>query len=140
MLQGVNYARYVAPAAATLMGAEFGGEQFAIVDNYTFASAAAGSVVFVGVLMPGEVYLGGVITAAALGAGVTVAMGYAGQTAAFLAATAMNTANLVTFAQGAGPNGMGFKNTTNAPIPIFLTTAGGTATGCVDVFLSLARN
>lgn len=140
MPNGVNYAKYAAPAAATLMGAEFGGEQFAIVDNYTFASEAAGTVVFVGVLMPGEVYLGGRITAAALGSGVTVAMGYSGQAAAFLAATAMNTAGLVTFAQAAGPNGVGFKNTTTAPIPIFLTTAGGTATGRIDVVLELARN
>ena len=138
MPNGVNYAKYIAPTPANLMGAEYGGKQRATVDSFVFAGEAAATIVNVGVLKPGEIFLGGTITAAALGSGVTVAMGYAGQAAGFLAATVMDTAGLVTLARAIGPTGVGFKNTTLANIPIFLTTGTGAATGRVDVVIDIA--
>jgi hypothetical protein len=134
---GTNYAKYVAPAPLTLMGGEFGGKRRGTWDTYTFAGEAAGTIVNVGVLKPGETFAGGQITAAALGSSVTIALGISGQAACFLAATTMNTAGLVTFCAAQGTYGVGYKNTGVVDIPIFITTAGAAATGRIDVVIDV---
>lgn len=139
MANGTNYAKYAAPTPATLMGAEYGGKMRAMHDTFTFAGEAAGTSVNIGVLRPGEVFLGGWIIAAALGSGVTIAIGDAGDADRYLVATTMNTANLLTNIARAGSDlGIGFKNTTSADIPIVALTGGAAATGRIDVILEVA--
>ena len=133
MASGTNYTKYASPAPATFMDAEWSGKVRATHDSYTFASAAIGTEVNVGVLMPGEVFLTGWVIGAALGSGATLQLGDAGDDDRYLAATAFNTAGQCT--QCAKADGVGYKNTTTSPIPLVLKTGTEEATGAVEVII-----
>lgn len=133
MASGANYTKYAAPSPATFMGAEWGGKVRATHDSYTFASAAIGTEVNVGVLMPGEVFLTGWVIGAALGSAPTLQLGDAGDDGRYLAATVFATAGQCT--QCAKAEGVGYKNTTTSPIPIVLKTGAEEATGAVEVII-----
>lgn len=140
MSNGTNYAKVVAPVPASYLGPEQGGDVHVDYDTFTFAGEAAGAVVNVGVLKPGEVFLGGWIIAAALGSGVTIQVGDAGDADRYLAATVMNTGGLVTNIARAGSSlGIGYKNETSSDIPIFITTGAAAATGRIDVVIFKGR-
>ena len=133
MASGTNYTKYASPAPATFMGAEWGGKVRATHDSYTFASAAIGTEVNVGVLMPGEVFLTGWVIGAALGSAPTLKLGDSGDDDRYLAATVFATAGQCT--QCAKAEGVGYKNTTTSPIPIILKTGVEEATGAVEVII-----
>ena len=133
MASGANYTKYAAPSPATFMGAEWGGKVRATHDSYTFASAAIGTEVNVGVLMPGEVFLTGWVIGAALGSATTLKLGDSGDDDRYLAATAFATAGQCT--QCAKAEGVGYKNTTTSPIPLVLKTGTSKATGAVEVII-----
>lgn len=133
MASGANYTKYAAPSPATFMGAEWGGKVRATHDSYTFASAAIGTLVNVGVLMPGEVFLTGWVIGADLGSATTLQLGDAGDDDRYLAATTFTTEGQCT--QCAKAEGVGYKNTTTSPIPLVLKTGTEEATGAVEVII-----
>lgn len=133
MASGTNYTKYDSPAPATFMGAEWGGKVRATHDSYTFASAAIGTEVNVGVLMPGEVFLTGWVIGADLGSATTLQLGDAGDDDRYLAATVFTTAGQAT--QCVKVDGVGYKNNTPAPIPLVLKTGTEEATGAVEVII-----
>ena len=49
MASGANYTKHAAPVPSAFMGAEWGGKVRSMVDTYTFASEAIGTVVNVGI-------------------------------------------------------------------------------------------
>ena len=133
MASGANYTKYASPAPATFMGSEWGGKVRATHDSYTFANAAIGTLVNVGVLMPGEVFLTGWVIGADLGSATTLQLGDAGDDDRYLAATVFTTEGQCT--QCAKAEGVGYKNTTTSPIPIILKTGVEEATGAVEVII-----
>jgi len=133
MASGTNYTKYDSPAPATFMGAEWGGKVRATHDSYTFASAAIGTEVNVGVLMPGEVFLTGWVIGADLGSATTLQLGDAGDDDRYLAATVFTTVGQAT--QCVKADGVGYKNTTTTPIPLVLKTGTEEATGAVEVII-----
>lgn len=137
MADGANYTKHAAPAPASYMDAEWGGRVVATHDSYTFASAAAATAVNVGVLKPGEVFLTGWVIGADLGSATTLTLGDAGNAARYLAATVFTTAGQCTQCTAAA--GIGYKNSTTADIPIFLTTGVEEATGAVEVIILKAK-
>ena len=140
MANGTNYAKVIAPAPATYLGPEQGGDVHIDYDTFTFAGEAAGALVNVGNLKPGEIFLFALITAAALGTGVTLQLGDAGDDDRYLAATAANTGGLIIQAARAGASlGVGYKNDTTADIPLVLKTGGAAATGRVDISIFKGR-
>lgn len=139
MADGVNYAKSQAPTPSTLMGAEWGGKMRGSHETYTFASAAIGTLVNVGVLKPGEVYIDGFILGADLGSATTLQLGDAGDDDRYLAATVFTTANQVTACRKA--EGLGYKNDTAVDIPIVLKTGVEEASGAVEIIIKkLAPN
>lgn len=129
MADGINYAKSLAPGMRDQLGAEWGGKNRAVYDEYTFAAAAAGTIVNVGVLRKGEVYLGCEIVNAALGTSVTLQVGDAGDDDRYMTAQAAATAgNIVGKDAGAG---FGYK--APADTVIFIKTGGGAATGKVQI-------
>jgi hypothetical protein len=137
MADGANYAKAVSPTPATFMGAEWDGRVIAEHDSYTFAAAAIGATVNVGVLKPGEVFLFGFVTlGATLGASTTLALGDAGSATRYMAAVASTAAGILWAADQAG---VGYKNETQADIPILVTLGGGEATGAIEVVIVKAR-
>ena len=133
MASGTNYTKYSAPSPATFMGAEWGGKVRATHDSYTFANAAIGTLVNVGVLMPGEVFLTGWVIGADLGSATTLQLGDAGDDDRYLAATVFTTEGQAT--QCVKADGVGYKNTTTSPIPLILKTGVEEATGAVKVII-----
>ena len=133
MASGTNYTKYSAPSPATFMGAEWGGKVRATHDSYTFASAAIGTLVNVGVLMPGEVFLTGWVIGADLGSATTLKLGDSGDDDRYLAATVFTTEGQCT--QCATAEGVGYKNTTTSPIPLVLKTGTEEASGAVEVII-----
>ena len=130
---GTNTTIYNTPGPTSYMGAEFGGKVRAMHDTYTFASAAAGYTVQVGVLKPGEVFLIGWIKGADLGSATALQMGDAGDTDRYLEATVFTTAGQLTVC--ARDLGIGYKNGTTVDIPIYLTTSVEEASGAIEVII-----
>ena len=131
MADGTNYAKSLAPAIATLMGAEWGGKVRATHETYTFASAAIGTLVNVGVLKKDEVFLTGWVIGADLGSATTLQLGDESDDDRYLAATVFTTAGQVT--QCAKVDGIGYKAT--AYTPLVLKTGAEVATGAVEVII-----
>jgi hypothetical protein len=130
----VNYAIADAPTPATYLGPEWNGRVIAQADYYDFAAVASGSSINVGVLEPGEVFLMGMISTDTMSS-LTLTLGDAGDADRYMASIAASDVRLIA---GASP-GMGYKNETDDPIPIFLTTGGATATGRVSTVIFKAR-
>jgi hypothetical protein len=130
---GANSTLFNTPVPSTFMGAEWGGKVRATHDSYTFASAIAGLTLQVGVLKPGEVFLDGFIQSADLGSATTLIMGDAGDTDRYLAATVFTTAGQVTACRK--DVGLGYKNSTTADIPIYITVGVETANGAIEVVI-----
>ena len=131
MADGANYTKYAAPALATLMGAEWGGKVRAMHETYSFASAAIGTLVNVGVLKKDEVFLAAVIIGADLGSATTLQLGDAGDDDRYLAATVFTTAGQATWALKV--DGVGYKAT--ADTPLVVKTGAEEATGAIEVII-----
>lgn len=130
MPNGSNYAKFIAPTMRTLMGAEWDGKVRASYDEFTFAAADAGTLVNMGVLKKGEVFLGALLVAAALGTGVTVQLGDSDDDDRFIAATVCTSA--VAAFKGK-TDGVGYKAT--ADTPLVLKTGVAAATGKVQLVI-----
>jgi len=131
MPDGINYAKSVSLSVRDELGAEWEGKSRAIYDEFTFSSHASGTTVNVGVLRKGEVYLGCEIVNAALGTGVTLQLGDAGNDARYMAAQAAASAgNIVGKEAGSG---FGYKAPSDTVL--VLKTGGGTATGKVQIVI-----
>ena len=135
MPNGSNYAKFIAPTMRTLMGAEYGGKVRASYDEFTFAADDAGTTVAMGVLKKGEVFLGALLIAAALGSGVTVQLGDSVDDDRFIAATVCTSA--VEAFKGK-TDGVGYKAT--ADTPLVLKTGAGAATGKVQLVIFKAAS
>ena len=135
MANGSNYAKFIAPTMRDLLGAEYGGKVRAMHDEFTFASAAIGTVVNVGILKKGEVFLGALLVSAALGTNVTVKLGDSGDDDRYIAATACTSA---VEAFKCAQAGMGYKAT--ADTPLVLKTGGAEATGKVQLVIFKAAS
>lgn len=130
MADGTNYAKAIAPAFRSLMGAEWDGKVRAIHEEYTFASAAIGTVVNVGILKKGEVFLACFVASAALGASSTIQLGDSDDDDRYF--TAVSTASAVEAVKGA-QTGVGYKAT--ADTVMVLKTAGAEASGKVELVI-----
>ena len=136
MANGTNYG-YMASglAPASYMGPEWEGKLRVTHDSYTFASAAAATTVNVGVLRPGEVFMGGFVVNAALGSGVTLQLGDSGDDDRYMDAAAASSAGNINARKA---EGIGYKNTGTTDIAIVLKTAGAEASGAVEVVINKA--
>lgn len=135
MPNGSNYAKFIAPTMRNLLGAEYGGKVRASYDEFTFAGEAAGTLVNMGVLKKGEVFLGALLVAAALGSGVTVQLGDSVDDDRFIAATVCTSA--VEAFKGK-TDGVGYKAT--ADTPLVLKTGVAAATGKVQLVIFKAAS
>lgn len=134
-----NYAKYASPAAATLMGAEWEGKVKCIHDTYTFASAIAGTVINVGILRKGEVFLMGYIFGADLGSATTLTLGDTELDGSatiydadrYLQATVFTTADQKTLCMDDA--GLGYKATKDMILQI--TVGVETANGAIEVLI-----
>jgi len=135
MANGSNYAKYASPTMRNLLGAEYGGKVRAMYDEFTFAGEAAGTTVNMGVLRKGEVFLGALLVAAALGSSVTVQLGDSGDDDRYIAATVCTSA--VEAFKGK-TDGVGYKAT--ADTPLVLKTGAAAATGKVQLVIFKAAS
>jgi hypothetical protein len=134
-----NYAKYVAGSPAAFMGAEWEGKVRCIHDTYTFASAIAGTVINVGILKAGEVFLFGYINAADLGSATTLTLGDTELDGSasildadrYLAATVFTTAGQNTLCLR--DVGVGYKATKDMIIQV--TVGVETANGAIEVMI-----
>lgn len=133
---GTNTTKALAGSPSSRCEAEYGGQVRTDTETYTFASAAVGFTVQVGVLKPGEVYVDGYITAADLGSATTLQLGDAGDTDRYLAATVFTTVDQVTDCRAFA--GVGYKNDTAVEIPIYVTTGVEEASGAIKVVIKKA--
>ena len=133
MANGSNYAKFIAPTMRDLLGAEYGGKVRAMHDEFTFASAATGTVVNVGILKKGEVFLGALLVSAALGTGVTVQLGDSGDDDRYIASTLCTSA---VEAFKCAQAGMGVKGDRT----LVLKTGGAEATGKVQIVIFKATS
>lgn len=130
---GANYTKALAGSPADRLGAEYGGTVHCHHETYTFASAGVGTILVVGVLKPGEVFLMGYIHGADLGSATTLEMGITGDTNKFLAATVFTTTDQKTLCLD--DDGLGYKNDTAADVPIIITTGVEEASGAIEVLI-----
>jgi len=135
MANGSNYAKYASPTMRNLLGAEYGGKVRAMYDEFTFAGEAAGTTVNMGVLRKGEVFLGALLVAAALGTNVTVQLGDSGDDDRYIAATVCTSA--VEAFKGK-TDGVGYKAT--ADTALVLKTGVAAATGKVQLVIFKAAS
>jgi len=142
MAEGTNYAKYASPNPSSFMGAEWKGKVRAIVENYTFASSAIGTIVNVGILAKDEVFLEGYVTGADIGSATTLQLGDTELDGSasiadddrYLAATVFTTANQRTACDAAA--GRGYKATKDMILQ--LKTGVEEATGLVNVVILIA--
>lgn len=108
------------------------------MDSYTTTGEAVADRIFVNRLEPLATYLGAEIDFEALGTSTTLSLGDAGSATRFMAATATNAAGT---ARARAIAGMHYRNTTQDPIPLFLTVGGAqlTAGRLIKVTLFTAR-
>lgn len=119
-----NYTKYAAAAPANFLGPEFEGRLRGILDKYTLASAASGTIVNVGILRAGEVFFSADLTGADLGSATTLQVGdteldgsaVLADDDRYLAATVFTTANQLTNCNAAA--GRGYKATKDMIIQI----------------------
>lgn len=82
-----NYTKALTPSSDNILaGGSYGGRVRVAIDDYTFAGTASGSVIRVASLPDGARVLGVTVITAALGTGVTLAVGYGASGAEYLAA------------------------------------------------------
>ena len=130
---GVNYAKKINPTTANILGAaESNGKVRVMHDSFTFAGEAAGEVIRIGKLPKNSRYLGAIIANAALGAAVTVQIGDSGDDDRFVAAVDANTTPPIGIAK-TPQTGMNYEFSDETII--LLKTAGGAATGLIEVAL-----
>lgn len=109
------------------------GSVYVHYDSYTTAGTeAATDRIFVGRLEPNSVFLAADITFGAMGAGATFALGDAGSAARYMAATSVAAAG-----SARALAGMGYRNSTKAPIDLFLTVAGATLAAAQAVKIAI---
>lgn len=137
-VNGVNYAKQLDPTPANILGKGlYGGKVLVQVDEYTFASTGAGATVRVAKLPAGAKVLFVLVANAALGSGVTLAVGNggSGQSAIFAAAFAANAASSVPkVCGGITASGIPYVVGTLAGDDVVtVLTAGATATGKIVV-------
>jgi hypothetical protein len=137
-VNGTNYAKAADPTPANILGKGlFPGNVKVMVDDYTFASASSGEVVRVAKLPAGAKVLFVLLANAALGSGVTLAVGNggSGKGAIFAAAAAANAATTVPKVYG-GITASGIPyvvGTLAGDDVVTVTTGGATASGKIQV-------
>jgi hypothetical protein len=138
-----NYTKAVAASPAAHMGPEYNGRVACIHGTYTFASSATGTVVYVGKLYAGEVYLMGWIHGADLSSAGTLTLGDIGLSDAddggdadrYLTATVFTTAGQ--FTACSRDIGLGYKSTVDRDF--IITTATEELTGKIEVIILKGR-
>jgi hypothetical protein len=134
-----NYAKYVAGSPADFMGAEWEGKVRCIHDTYTFASAIAGTIINVGILRKGEVFLMGYIHGDDIGSATTLTLGDTELDGSatildadrYLEATVFTTTGQKTLCMR--DLGMGYKATKDMILQI--TVGVETANGAIEVLI-----
>lgn len=120
----------------TVPPADWGGKLFGIFDTYTATGdETAGSTILLGRIRPGDRLVAGYLQHGACGAGVTVKIGVAGDDDRILAAASVASAGRVSFT---AVSFSGWRNATNDPQDVIVTTAGGTMTAGAVLTLSLS--
>lgn len=137
-VNGTNYAKAADPSPANIIGKGlFPGKLKVQLDDYTFAGASSGEVVRVAKLPVGAKVVAVLLANAALGSGVTLAVGNggSGKGAIFRAAAAASSASSVWAVCGGIvasviPYVVG---TLSGDDVVTVTTGGATATGKINV-------
>jgi hypothetical protein len=140
---GANYTKARAASPAAHMGPEWNGRVACIHETYTFASTATGTVLYVGKLYAGEVYLIGWIHGADLSSAGTLTLGDIGLSDAddggdadrYLTATVFTTAGQ--FTPCSRDIGLGYKSTVDRDF--IITTATEELTGKIEVIILKGR-
>jgi hypothetical protein len=134
-VSGDNYTKAVAGDPSDRVEAEWGGRLKAQIDNYEAASLATGSVINVGWLDPGEVFVAAYVKADDLSSAGTLALGIPASPVSdadhFMAATVFTTAGQATLAI----LNSGHKNETDDRQIICLTTATEEMTGTIETVI-----
>ena len=127
-VNSVNYAKALDPSSDNVLaGGTYGGRVRVQQDTYTMASTASGTVIRIAKLPAGAIVLGVTINHAALGSGVTLAIGYGASGAEFQGATLSAAAGqLVSTLLGNYVVG-----TADGDDVIIVTTGGATGTGAI---------
>lgn len=122
--RGANYALSLAKNSLIQHGAWDARVQVHC-DSFTTTGEAVADRIFIGQLEPLSVYLGGEIDIEALGASTTLALGDAGSATRYMAAVSSSAAGTL---RARALTGMHYRNTTQFPIPLFLTVGGASLT------------
>ncbi len=127
-VNGVNYAKAADPSSDNILdGGSYGGRVRVAIDEYTLSSTASGTVIRIANLPDGARVLGVDIYNAALGTGVTLAVGYGASGAEFLAATSAAAAGKIE------SNLLGdyVVGTASGDGVVIVTTGGATGSGLI---------
>ena len=118
------------------------------MDTYEASALAAGAYIYMFDLHPNEIIKGGRLYWDALGASTQATVGTTDDTDRFMtvAPTAVASLNGPPGLAGAGTgmfnaiDGIGYENTTNAPIPILVAMADVAATGTITLVCHIGRS
>lgn len=139
MPSGTNYTKFISPTPGNAMGAEWDGRMIVETESVNANNTAQNGTINIWVLRSGEVFVTGWIKGANLGAATTVAVGDAGDTARYLAATNSNAAFSAQMLEIGANKGTGYKNTGANDVPIYVTVAGGAANNSFQAVIIKAR-
>lgn len=116
-------------------GKDWSGRVVGVFDDYVATGdEAAGSTITLGRIPPNARVVDGWIKHAASGGGVTLDVGIAGNADKFFNDVNVAAAGLTRMTSG---EGMGWLNTSNSPVDVVITTAGGTLTAGATITLHL---
>lgn len=133
-----NFAKLAASPGAVVDPGDYGGLSRHDYDEITTdGTETTGERLFCGKLMPGERFHEAVVVFGALGAGRTLQLGDAGDDDRYMAATSVAA---VGNAEARAATGFGYKNTTLAPIDLFLQIAGGALTAGQQVKIAIRKS
>lgn len=136
---GTNATKALAPTGANDVSAgKLGGRKKVMIDDYTFAASASGTIVMVGDKLPkGSTILAVSLYTAALGSGVTLKVGDSLSADRYIGAASATSATILTIpvAQVAG-----FCYTLTQEDQIQITTGGASATGAIKIAIEYTRD
>jgi hypothetical protein len=134
-VSGVNYAKAVDPSGDNILGPGLWGARVRVqFDSYTLASVASGSTIRVAKLPAGARVLAVLLNNAALGTGVTLAVGNggSGQSAIFAAAAAAHAATTAPKVCQLTAASAYVVGTLTGDDVVTVTTGGATASGAIS--------
>jgi len=132
-VNGVNYQMTLNVPVEPVMSKEFHGRVRVIHDTYEAAALAAGQTIGLGLIPKGAKIKSAKILSDALGAGVTLSMGDAGDVDRLITATVFTSAGVGEMDENQIDSGFGYEYT--AETELILTVGVGAATGTIKAVI-----